>query len=98
VATISAFMVLKKGKAPIKPKGLMKGLMINRVQNLLKGVGEASTDTTEWRRGSEQFVMGRRLTVEEEAEFKRIHGQKWLSDAVKGMQKGGVTQWDVENA
>lgn len=93
---VSAFEPAKTGRKPIKAKAAMKGVMTNRAINILKGVGEVGEAGT-WRRKHTQYTLSRRLTDTEEREFKRIHGEKWLSDAAKHMQKGDFTQWEEDD-
>lgn len=96
---IAAFQPQRKGNVRIKPKGALKGIMVNRAIALLKGVGDVGDETGQWKDKNSQYVMWRRLTFTENEEFNRIHGEKWFSDAVRDLPKDGLLDWkDDKNA
>lgn len=94
---IAAFQPTSSGRAVIKPKGKLRGVMVTRAQKLLSGVGEINAEHAEWKDRKRQFVMWRSLTHEEETEFKRIHGEKWVADALRTAD-GSVLDWQEEDS
>lgn len=92
-ALVAAFQPTLKGNIPIKPRGPLKGIMVTRAQGLLKCVGEVGNGDEGWKDKRKQYSMYRRLTHSEEAEFKRIHGEQWVADALAN-SAGSPLKWE----
>ncbi|MCC7510246.1 MAG: hypothetical protein IT464_12875 [Planctomycetes bacterium] len=71
--------------ALLRPTPKQKGMLAGRAIGLLLGVGEVELPP-EWQQHGMCFITQKRTTFNEEAEFKRIHGEEWIGNAMIAMK------------